>query len=684
MTPFDAAHVDTPSADARRAARLAALAGTTLDPFAPSDEVLLQICDVATDFFPASKGASVVLWDDVGEEFTTAASTVPGQERDDPARRVRRSGGATRWIIDNRQPVVVPDTRDDPFGAGEMIDDYGIGAYIGYPIVVDHRAVGVLYALDSAARPYRDDDLEFMTLLAERAAVALVHARIVDEIEHSRERAAAEARIATRMIHNEGPAALFSDVAAAIVDTHDAAAVSLLSASDGVAVHVAAGDDADWLREYAGIRGSLTDLVSNGVGEALADPAAESDEAAEWRRDGKIDYLAAIPIGVDDRHWGVLTVARRAAGAVFDETELEQLRAVATHVAVTSENMRLQNETERMLNDLRSLYAVSSALSGFTSIDELLDDVVELVAKNAGAERVSIFLVDTEERIVTHAAAGGRHRTQVDLSVGFEELWDGLFGWALRNEQTARSAASAPDVRESPNVRMRRKATKAGSIVVVPLIHRGRFLGAVTIINDTESAEFGAGETELLESIAAQMASAVAGALAYDEARRLSETDSLTGLTNRRKLFEIAEQQIQQSRRYSRAFSMIVIDIDRFKLVNDRYGHDIGDQVIAAVGAGIADGLRAVDVVGRFGGEEFVVLLPETSLRGAVETAERLRSDRVSAPVVTAKGNVDITVSAGVAQLAPGHNVAQLFARADAALLDAKELGRNRVVVADG
>ncbi len=683
MTYLDANTV--PSADARRAARLAALAGTTLDPFAPPGEVLLQICDVATEFFPASKGASVVLWDDVREEFTTAASSVPGQESDDPARRVRRSGGASRWIVDNMQPVIVRDTTDDAFSGSELIDEYGIGAYIGLPIVVEHRAVGVLYALDGSPRAYDEDDVDFMRLLSERAAVALVHARIVEEIEHSRERAAAEARIATRMIHNEGPAALFRDVAAAIAETHEAAAVSLLStASSTVTVHVVAGDDGDWVRTYAEMPGSVSQLVLDGGIDGLADTAAEGDEAAEWRRRGKVEHVAAVPIGVDGRQWGVLTVIRHAVGPAFDGAELEQLRAVATHVAVTSENMRLQNETERMLSDLRSLYAVSSALSGFTSIDELLDEVVEVVAKSAGAERVSIFLVDIEERVVTHAVAGGRHRTQVELSVDFDELWDGLFGWALRNQETARSAGSAPDLRESPQVRMRRRATKAGSIVVVPLIHRGRPLGAVTIINDTASTEFGAGEAELLESIAAQMASAVAGALAYDEAKRLSETDSLTGLTNRRKFFEIADHQIQQARRYGRPLSMIVVDIDDFKTVNDNYGHDVGDQVIAGVGTGIAATLRSVDVAGRFGGEEFVILLPETPLRGSVETAERLRQLRAEGPIVTSKGSINVTISGGVAQLGPGENAAQLFTRADRALLDAKQRGRNRIVVADG
>jgi len=165
------------------------------------------------------------------------------------------------------------------------------------------------------------------------------------------------------------------------------------------------------------------------------------------------------------------------------------------------------------------------------------------------------------------------------------------------------------------------------------------------------------------------------------ELERLARTDALTGLANRRRFFELAETELARAGRYGSPLSVLMIDIDHFKDVNDACGHATGDLVLRQLAGTCRTVLRQVDTVGRVGGEEFAVLLPETSLAGAVEVADRLRSAVQSARVPREEGEpIAITVSVGVATSAPGKSVDDLMSQSDTALYEAKRTGRNRVL----
>lgn len=159
-----------------------------------------------------------------------------------------------------------------------------------------------------------------------------------------------------------------------------------------------------------------------------------------------------------------------------------------------------------------------------------------------------------------------------------------------------------------------------------------------------------------------------------------AHTDPLTGLANRRHFFESADAELARSRRYEAPLSLLMLDIDHFKEVNDAHGHRAGDRVLQKLAQTCLEVLRNVDVVGRVGGEEFAILLPETAREGAVEVAERLRAAVEAAEVVREEGvPIRVTVSIGAATLAGNANLDTLMSQADDALYDAKHRGRNRV-----
>jgi signal transduction histidine kinase len=148
-------------------------------------DVLRKIAMLLHEQLPVSKGASVILWDEEAEQFTISASTVPGQDERLASKRVRRRGGATRWIVDNKKPVIVPDINEDPFGANQMLGEYKSYAYAGVPVLDGQRVLGVLYALESHPKQYTQEEIEFMQLLASRAAIAIVKVRLYEQLKET-------------------------------------------------------------------------------------------------------------------------------------------------------------------------------------------------------------------------------------------------------------------------------------------------------------------------------------------------------------------------------------------------------------------------------------------------------------------------------------------------------------------
>lgn len=188
----------------------------------------------------------------------------------------------------------------------------------------------------------------------------------------------------------------------------------------------------------------------------------------------------------------------------------------------------------------------------------------------------------------------------------------------------------------------------------------------------------------LVRTIARELGGALRMATLVEESRLTATTDMLTGLLNRRAFLEWAVRELRRSERYRDPFSVVILDVDHFKHINDRHGHATGDAVLSFVGGMLPKAVRSCDVVARWGGEEFVLALPSTPLQGAVLVAERARRTLEEAQVASPNGAlVPVTASFGVAQLTAGDSIDQLIDRADRAMYAAKSGGRNRVEAAE-
>ncbi len=178
----------------------------------------------------------------------------------------------------------------------------------------------------------------------------------------------------------------------------------------------------------------------------------------------------------------------------------------------------------------------------------------------------------------------------------------------------------------------------------------------------------------------------------FEREQQLARTDSLTGVHNRRFLFELAEREFNIAARYRPPFSMILFDVDYFKRINDTFGHAVGDQALKNIAQVVCAEIRSADMIGRYGGDEFVILLPGTSAQEALPLAERIHDSVAATRMDTDKGPLTVTISIGIAQTIhaaasiPGNvpqpdTVENLFLRADQALYTAKQAGRNHTII---
>ena len=206
-------------------------------------------------------------------------------------------------------------------------------------------------------------------------------------------------------------------------------------------------------------------------------------------------------------------------------------------------------------------------------------------------------------------------------------------------------------------------------------------LGALGLAAAQPSVFFEA-DLRLLTSFAATATAAIHNAILYSETQNLAATDPLTGQLNRRTFFELGQREIDRYQRFGRPFSWIMFDVDLFKEINDKYGHPVGDQVLTTIVERCCEVIRHVDVLGRYGGDEFIILLPETDHQRAQEIAERIRTSIGDSPIQTDAGPVAISISMGITQASSENaDLGVLMNKVDQALYRSKLAGRNRITV---
>ena len=321
------------------------------------------------------------------------------------------------------------------------------------------------------------------------------------------------------------------------------------------------------------------------------------------------------------------------------------------------------------------LQRLSSSTASVLDLDKLTDLILEEITSTMHIIRAAFFLKREgcgDFEVVSHRGLDGQ--TQIKLRAKNPLVL------ALENKK---SLLTSWDIDVMPQFKAlweqeTADLEKFGAELFIPLKVVNDLVGILALGPKSSEAIYSRDDELILTILANQTAVAIKNASLFYEVQQLAIIDDLTGIFNRRHLLELGEREFTRAQRFDRSLALIMFDVDDFKLVNDTYGHDIGDEVLRITADRCQRDIRGVDILGRYGGDEFVIILPETNLSDAILTTERLCSQIADIPLETSVGSLNLTASFGIATKNPGvANLRTLLKNADTALYLSKQDERN-------
>jgi len=389
--------------------------------------------------------------------------------------------------------------------------------------------------------------------------------------------------------------------------------------------------------------------------------------------EGAAGALMGLPLIADGQTMGAAVLFFNGPRRISDEERLVA-RQAARQTALALLKIHLTEEARERAVELLTLQQAGLTVASKLDLEESVDNILDQLNTVIPHDSASVQLLEEDELVII----GGRGWEDPDAVVGmrFPVPGDNPNSVVIQTREPhiiSDTRQAYQPFHDAPHSHIR-------SWLGVPLMVRDEIIGMLAV-DSTENNYFQEDHARLVAAFAHQVAVAIENARLYEEVKFLAKTDELTGVNNRRRIMELGQREYKRSIRYGHPFSVIMLDIDNFKEINDTCGHTVGDKVIQQLARGCLKNMRELDLMGRYGGDEFVLLLPDTELQDAVWVAERLRACVERSPHPLEKGELPFTISMGAAELIRDcESFETLLDLADEAMYQAKERGGNQVV----
>ena len=400
-----------------------------------------------------------------------------------------------------------------------------------------------------------------------------------------------------------------------------------------------------------------------------------------YYQSGWTGAFAGVPV-MDGAHLRGILCANR--DHPFSDRELVLLAGGTEQILRSVQSEQIFLAVERAKYEHERFYHASALLCQALTLEEVIATAFDAAGQIVDYDLAAITIHDGERK--RHQVHSVRMREGAKSIVDAEELSglefrenSGLVSMVVKNKHYLPAGGELRDT-SIPVYTRDIRLSGVESLVVLPLLSGDEAIGTFMLASRAPR-RFGKDVREMLGVIANQVAVSVQNGMMYEKMETMATTDGLTSLTNHRTFQERFEQLLERASRHGTEAAMLLVDVDHFKKVNDTYGHPVGDEVLRQVAAVLRKNTRKIDIPARYGGEEFAVVLENTDLNGAMQLANRIRTDVGALILDSDKGTFQVTMSIGVSTFpVDGRDRATLIEHADQALYHAKESGRNRCV----
>ena len=633
---------------------------------------------------------AMLLFDPQREELTVALAAGVGVDRPEMKNfRTRLGEGLTGTSALYRRIVNVPDVRRDSRYVRVLPETL---SEIAVPLLARDDLLGVLTVQSPEIGHFTDRDEALLTAFSQLLALALVNARANQSRRRDIE-TISQRLSELQAVHEVAERGASLDLEGTLQAAVDA--VQRLTGADSTALYVWHSEEEQLelaaitfdRRLYPGDYESRLRTLKPRLGEGLVGWVAMNRQAlllSDVTRDPRMVQLPGVPlearsgivvpIVAEDRLLGILRAWKLGAES-FSQDHYRFVLTLASQTALALSAAEAHREQTSRIRQLGALYETSLRLSRSTTIDEVLDVVLRASVQMTNAERGVLWRLEQDGSFTLAAFH------EVPSEILRERPPDVRDSVSADIVSTGQPLIVA-DIWQDPRWAFRDMLPTVRSLAGVPLRSEGVFYGTLVVAH-SRVGFFRHEHVRHLEVLAAQAATTLARAQAFEEAHRLAITDELTGFYNARYFTGRVQQEVQRAARYGHPLSLVMVDSDSLKNVNDRFGHDEGNRYLVELAQIIREKVRSTDIVARFGGDEFLVLMPETELAAAVSTADRIRVAAARAFGPGGEEPIDVHVSAGVASYAAtARDHEELFRQADHALYVAKRRGKNTVAAA--